>query len=50
MSVGFSRSRIPYDAMPLHNEIQEFAKIISEVSGYKIKDEKSDSRVVLLEK
>jgi len=50
MSVGFSRSRIPYEAMPLHEEIKKFAKIISDASGYKIKDEKRDSRVVLLER
>jgi len=49
MSVGFSRQRLPYSAMPLHNEIKNFAEIISKNSGYKIKDEKSDSRVVLLE-
>jgi len=48
MSVGFSRERIAYEKMPLHNEIQEFAKKIAEESGYKIVDEQKESRVVLL--
>lgn len=50
MSVGFSRARIPYEDMPLHNEIQEFAKQISDEISYPIVDEKKDSRVVLLSK
>jgi tRNA wybutosine-synthesizing protein 1 len=48
MSVGFSRARIPYEDMPLHTEIQEFAKQISDEISYPIVDEKKDSRVVLL--
>lgn len=48
MSLGFSRMRLPYSAMPLHAEIKKFAEEIAENSGYEIKDEKSDSRVVLL--
>jgi len=48
MSVGFSRQRLPYSAMPLHEEIREFAKSISNESGYEIKDEQKESRVVLL--
>ncbi len=50
MSVGGSRKRLPYDSMPLHNEIISFAKIIEKHSSYKIKDEKRDSRVVLMVK
>jgi len=50
MSVGFARRRLPYSAMPLHKEIKKFSEIISKKSGYKIKDEKRDSRVVLLTK
>ncbi len=50
MSVGYARERLPYSAMPLHDEIREFAQNIAEESGYKIRDEKKDSRVVLLEK
>ncbi len=50
MSVGFSRERLPYVAMPLHDEIKEFAKKIAEASGYSIKNEQKESRVVLLSK
>jgi tRNA wybutosine-synthesizing protein 1 len=50
MSVGFSRQRLPYSIMPFHEEIKDFAEKISESIGYKIADEKRDSRVVLLKK
>jgi len=50
MSVGFSRQRIPYSAMPLHEEIKKFAEKIADSIGYEIADEKRDSRVVLLKK
>lgn len=50
MSVGFARARLPYTAMPLHKEIKEFAEAIAAASGYKVADEKADSRVVLLKK
>lgn len=50
MSVGFSRLRIPYDKMPLHSEIKEFSEKLADSLGYKIADEKTDSRVVLLKK
>lgn len=50
MSVGFARKRLAYNTMPLHAEIKDFAKAIAKESGYKIIDEKSDSRVVLLSK
>lgn len=50
MSVGFSRARMPYEDMPLHTEIQEFARKISEEISYPVIDEKKDSRVVLLSK
>ncbi|MCD6398734.1 MAG: 4-demethylwyosine synthase TYW1 [Candidatus Aenigmarchaeota archaeon] len=50
MSVGFSRTRLPYTAMPLHEEIQEFAQKIQDNSSYKIKDESRPSRIVLLSK
>jgi tRNA wybutosine-synthesizing protein 1 len=50
MSVGFSRQRLPYSIMPSHEEIKDFAEKISESIGYKIADEKRDSRVVLLKK
>lgn len=48
MSVGYSRQRLPYSAMPLHSEIRKFAESIINKSGYAFANEKSDSRVVLL--
>lgn len=50
MSVGFARlqNRIRYEDMASHDEIKDFAKKIADSIGYKIKDEKRDSRVVLL--
>jgi len=48
MSVGGARDRLPYEDMPLFPEIQEFAEKVEKVSGYKIVDEKKESRVVLL--
>ena len=50
MSVGFSRQRLPYSSMPSHEEIREFAEKLSDSLGYKVANEKKDSRVVLLKK
>jgi tRNA wybutosine-synthesizing protein 1 len=52
MAVGFARlqNRIKYDDMASHEEIKEFAERIADSIGYKITDEKKDSRVVLLKK
>ncbi len=50
MSVGSSRLRLPYERMPLHNEVKEFSQKLSELTGYSVVDEKADSRVVLLKK
>lgn len=50
MSVGFARARLPYEAMPLHEEIKKFSKEIAKYSKYKIFDEKKESRVVLLKR
>ena len=53
MSVGFARKRLDYDRMPTHKEIKDFAKKIStklKKSGYRILDEKEESRVVLIGK
>lgn len=50
MSVGFSRNRLPYSAMPSHEEIREFSQKIADNTYYKIADEKKESRVVLLKK
>jgi tRNA wybutosine-synthesizing protein 1 len=48
MAVGFSRNRLGLNFMPTHEEIKEFSKKISKLSGYQIIDEKKNSRVVLL--
>ncbi len=48
MFVGYSRQRLSIENMPRHFEIKEFAKEIAESCGYKIVDEKEESRVVLL--
>lgn len=52
MAVGFSRiqDRLKYEDMASHEEIKVFSEKISNCIGYKIKDEKKDSRVVLLTK
>lgn len=50
MSVGFSRQRLGYERMPLHNEIKEFAEKIAFLTKLKILDEKIESRVVILGK
>ncbi len=48
MAVGGSRKFLKYEDMPLHNEIKDFAEQIERYSSYKIINEKTDSRVVLL--
>ncbi len=50
MSIGGARDRIGIESMPTHSEIMYFAKEIEKNSSYKIKDDKEDSRVVLLTK
>jgi tRNA wybutosine-synthesizing protein 1 len=50
MNVGYSKQRLDIKTMPLHSEIKEFAKKVAKESGYKIIDEKKESRVVLLMK
>ena len=50
MAVGYSRERLGLPYMPQHSEIRAFAEKIEENSSYRIKDEKADSRVVLLMK
>lgn len=50
MYVGSSRERLEMENMPRHHEVKEFAEKICEKSGYKIIDEKEDSRVLLLAK
>ncbi|UZE93544.1 MAG: 4-demethylwyosine synthase TYW1 [Candidatus Pacearchaeota archaeon] len=50
VAVGFSRKRLGVNFMPQHSEVRGFAEKISKHSGYKIIDEKENSRVVLLMK
>jgi len=48
MFVGSSRLRLKLENMPRHHEVREFAEEICKLSGYRIIDEKEESRVVLL--
>ncbi|MCX8170161.1 MAG: 4-demethylwyosine synthase TYW1 [Candidatus Methanomethyliaceae archaeon] len=48
MHVGCSIWRLGAEAMPSHNEVISFAKMIAERSGYEIIDEVPSSRVALL--
>jgi len=50
MWVGESQDRLKKEKMPFHEEIVEFAKKLSESTGYKIKDDFKPSKVVLLAK
>jgi tRNA wybutosine-synthesizing protein 1 len=50
MHVGFSSLRLDFNNMPEHREIYDFAKCLSERTGYHIIDESTESRVVLLSK
>ena len=46
--VGFSRLRLSFESMPSHKEIREFSVQIVGETGYRIIDESTESRVVLL--
>lgn len=48
MPIGYARHRIAYTQMPTHDEIKCFAEKIAKVGGFKVIDEKINSRVVLL--
>ena len=48
MHVGYSRNRLPKEAMPLHSEIQDFSKKLAEELNWQVLDEQARSRVVLL--
>ena len=50
MFIGSSRRRLLKENMPYHKDVKEFAEKVAELSGYKIIDEKKESRVVLLAK
>jgi tRNA wybutosine-synthesizing protein 1 len=49
MHVGFSRERLKYENVPSHQEVKNFSrKIMKSLKGYKLIDEKKNSRVILL--
>ena len=48
MFVGYSRKRLSIANMPSFDEVREFARKLSEETGYYYLDESRDSRVVLL--
>ena len=48
MYVGGSRNRLGQDNMPSHDDVREFALEIAMELSWHVKDEKPDSRVVLL--
>ncbi len=48
MLLGASRNRLSINNMPKHEQVHEFGKKISELTGYEICAESSESRVVLL--
>ncbi|MBD3248559.1 4-demethylwyosine synthase TYW1 [Candidatus Woesearchaeota archaeon] len=51
MFVGSSRHRLTIDNMPRHHEVKEFTELIlKHLKDYSLKDEKKESRVVLLKK
>jgi len=50
VNVGYSKQRLSIENMPRHNEIKDFAKKLSKLINYKVKDEKKESRVVLLQR
>lgn len=50
MHVGFSRLRLGYVNMPLHEEVRSFAASLAEETGYRLLDESKESRVALLSK
>lgn len=50
MFLGESRKRLKEENMPSHSDVKKFAKEIEKNSEYKIKNERADSRIVLLER
>jgi tRNA wybutosine-synthesizing protein 1 len=48
MWVGFSRSRLSLENMPLHSEIVSFAREVGDACGYRLVDDSEASRVALL--
>ncbi|AEA47071.1 4-demethylwyosine synthase TYW1 [Archaeoglobus veneficus] len=50
MHLGYSRLRLPRDAMPEHADVKAFAEELARLTGYEVKNESEISRVVLLER
>ena len=50
MFLGYSRQRLKFENMPMHHDIKYFSEKISSLTGYNIKDDAPESRVVLLSK
>jgi len=50
MPIGASRSRLPFEAMPSHDEILKFSEELSKETGYKLAGESPPSRVTLLKR
>lgn len=48
MHVGEAQKRLPREAMPLHKDVQDFAALLAEETGYRYKDGQKESRIVLL--
>jgi len=48
MHVGYSRKRLPKEAMPRHSEIREFSEKLVKKLGWIVLDEQARSRVILL--
>lgn len=48
MYVGYSRSRLSFEAMPTYQDIQEFSETLAEELNYNIIGSSIDSRVLLL--
>ncbi len=48
MHLGFSRKRLPREAMPSHDEVMEFSEQLAGHLGYKVAGDVEVSRVVLL--
>lgn len=50
MHIGESTGRLPREAMPAHSEVLEFARKLAAETGYQLKADAEESRVVLLSK
>lgn len=50
MHLGYSRNRLPREAMPKHDEVLEFARKVADASGYSLASDVELSRVALVSK